>query len=117
MGFVTNKCTNERLRQVLKGESEEEVPFEDSGFVKRYMKGKTIIIVSAILSIVFLTICTYQFLKRRGQLLSRKKRAGDEEEQTEVAEQPSNPAIALDQEERPSDVSAGAVGESSMQHN
>ena len=81
------------------------------------MKGKTIIIVSTILSVVFLTICTYQFLKRRGQLLSRKKRGAGDEEETEVAEQPSNPAIALDQSERPSDVSASAVGESSMQHN
>ena len=82
------------------------------------MKGKTIIIVTAVLSVIFLTICTYQFLKRRGQLLSGKKRAGDEEDKTVVIEQQSI-SVVNDQSIKPNDLTGRVsnAGDNSVQHN
>ena len=86
---------------------------EPSFLNKKYLRGKTIIIVTSVLAIVFLTICAYQLLKRRGQLLSGKRRAEHgEEDKTVVIEQQSI-SISNDPSLRPSDISIGG-GDSSI---
>ena len=70
--------------------------------------------MTTVLATIFLTICTYEFLKRRGQLLSGKKRAGDDlEDKTVVIEQQSISISNDPPSLRPSDISGG--GDTSVQ--